>query len=150
MSALKNASERNGPQRGLVFRQSVAVDESLTVPRVSAKYTGFADMPPVFATAYLVGLVETTCVDALRPYLAANEQTVGTHVDMSHIAATPVGMNVTAEIELVAVEGRKLTFKVACRDEMELICAGYHERMIVDRAKFMGRVAGKAASGFGK
>ena len=67
-------------------------------------------MPPVLATACMVGFVETTCMEALVPYLAPGQKTVGIHVDLSHVAATPVGMRVTARVELVAVEGRKLRF----------------------------------------
>ena len=83
---------------GLRHQLTIAVDERLTVPSVSAAYAGFADMPPVFATAFLVGLVEWTCIEALRPYLAPEQRTVGVHVDLSHSAATPVGMKVTAAV----------------------------------------------------
>src|SRR5262245_55039833 len=97
---------------GLRHTLTLRVDASLTVPKVSRHYTGFSDMPPVFATAFMVGFIEWACVEALRPHLAADQGTVGTHVNVSHAAATPIGMNVTAEVELTAVEGRKLTFKV--------------------------------------
>ena len=89
---------------GLRHEQTITVDESLTVPRVSQRYAGFADMPPVFATAFLVGFVEWTCIEALRPYLTHEQRTVGVHVDLSHSAATPVGMKVTAAVELIAVD----------------------------------------------
>ena len=70
----------------------------------------------MFATAFLVGFVEWTCIEALRPYLEPGQKTVGVHVDLSHSAATPVGMTVTAEVELIAVEGRKLRFKCSSQD----------------------------------
>jgi len=130
---------------GIRHSQSLIVEPRLTVPAVSAKFTGFADMPPVFATAFMIGFVEWTCVEALRPFLQPGEQTVGTHVDMSHMAATPVGMAVTAEVEVVAVQGRKLRFKVLCRDEKDIIGKGFHERAIIDRTKFIARVTEKAA-----
>jgi fluoroacetyl-CoA thioesterase len=130
---------------GIRHSQSLIVDQRLTVPAVSQRFTGFADMPLVFATAYLIGFVEWTCVEALRPFLQPGEQTVGTHVDMSHIAATPVGMAVTAEVEVVAVQGRKLRFKVLCRDEKDVISKGFHERAVIDRAKFIERLTAKAA-----
>ncbi|MDQ4136871.1 MAG: thioesterase family protein [Pseudomonadota bacterium] len=129
---------------GLRHSLTVRVDESLTVPRVSPAF-GFDEMPPVFATAYLVGFVEAACLHALKPYLAEGEKTLGVHVDLSHSAATPVGMTVTAEVELVAVEGRRLRFRVECRDEVDAICAGFHERYVVDAAKFMERVTKKQA-----
>jgi fluoroacetyl-CoA thioesterase len=132
---------------GLSFEQSIRVTEALTVPGLGQAFAGFADMPPVFATAFMVGFMEWTCIEALKPYLEAGERTVGTHVDMSHVAATPVGFTVTAEVELIAVEGRKLRFKVVCRDETDVIGEGFHERAIVDNAKFLARLAAKAAGG---
>jgi fluoroacetyl-CoA thioesterase len=129
---------------GLRHSLTVRVDESLTVPRVSPHF-GFHDMPPVFATAYLVGFVEAACIDALKPFLTDREKTLGVHVDLSHSAATPVGMSVTAEVELVAVEGRRLRFRVECRDDADVICAGFHERYLIDAAKFLERVKTKGA-----
>jgi fluoroacetyl-CoA thioesterase len=128
---------------GLRHVQTLGVDHSLTVPAVSKAFA-FEDMPPVFATAFMVGFIEWACIEALRPYLDADERTVGTHVDVSHTAATPVGMTVTAEIELIAIEGRKFRFKVACRDDAGPIGEGFHERAVIDLARFMARVAAKA------
>ena len=76
-------------------------------------------MPPVLATACKVSLVEATCFDALKPFLKEGQKTVGAHVDLSHVATTLMGMRVTAQVELVAVEGRKLRFKLECQDEKE-------------------------------
>jgi fluoroacetyl-CoA thioesterase len=143
---MQRADPRPEPRPGLRFSHSMPVDESLTVPAVSRRFTGFADMPPVFATAFMVGFMEWTCIEALRPYLAPGEHTVGTHVDMSHIAATPAGFTVTAEVELVAVEGRKLRFRVALRDECEPIGEGFHERAIIRTESFMRRVAAKRSA----
>jgi len=92
-----------------------------------------------------VGFIEWVCMEALRPHLEAGERTVGTHIDVSHIAATPVGMTVTAEVELVEIQGRKLRFKVSCRDDVDLIGDGFHERTVIDNAKFVTRVSAKAA-----
>jgi fluoroacetyl-CoA thioesterase len=132
-------------QPGLTFWRSIVVDESLTVRRVAPAFVGFADMPPVFATAFMVGLVEWTCVEGLRAYLLEGEHTVGTFIDVSHIAATPVGMRVTAEARLLAVVGRKLRFRVKCHDEHELIGEGSHERTLIHTARFMGRTEAKRA-----
>ncbi len=130
---------------GLRRVQSIAIDKSLTVPAVSPAFTGFADMPPVFATAFMVGFIEWTCIEALRPYLAPSERSVGTHIDISHVAATPAGMTVTADVELVEMRGRKLRFKVSCRDDADLISEGFHERSVIDYAKFVAGVADKGA-----
>ncbi|RUV25520.1 MAG: thioesterase [Mesorhizobium sp.] len=129
---------------GLHHVQTLRVDDSLTVPAMTTAFASFADMPPVFATAFMVGFIEWACVEALRPFLSSHERTVGTHVDVSHVAATPVGMTVTADVELVAVQGRKLRFKVSCSDENGLIGEGFHERAIVDHDKFMARVLAKS------
>ena len=88
---------------GLKHSESVVVTKELTVPEISSAYTGLADMPSVFATAYLLGFVECTCLEAVKPYLEPGERTVGTAIDMRHTAATPVGMRVTANVELTAV-----------------------------------------------
>jgi fluoroacetyl-CoA thioesterase len=128
---------------GLRRTQAMTVGEALTVPAVAAAFTGFADMPPVFATAFMVGFVEWTCIEALRPYLGPHQRTVGTRVEMGHTAATPVGMQVTAEVELVAVEGRRLRFRVVCRDAVEEIGSGFHERAVIDHDKFLQRVGRK-------
>ena len=133
----------NALEVGLRHENSIVVDEALTVPSVSRAFKGFADMPPVFATAFLVGFVEWTCIEALRPFLSAEQRTVGVHVDLSHSAATPIGMRVTAAVELTAIEGRKLRFKIACCDEAEVICEGTHDRFIIDEARFMARLEKK-------
>jgi fluoroacetyl-CoA thioesterase len=131
---------------GLTHTETVAVSEAFTVPAMTPLFSSFEEMPPVFATAYLVAFVEWTCTRALRPYLAAGQLTVGTHVDLSHVAATPVGMHVTAEVELVEVTGRKLRFQVACRDEQDLVGQGFHERFVIDAEKFAARMAEKAGA----
>jgi fluoroacetyl-CoA thioesterase len=131
------------PPVGLRHSQTIAIEPVLTVPALPKALADFSDMPPVLATAYMVGFVEATCVSALKPYLAAGQRTVGTRVDMSHSAATPIGMTVTAEVELVEVDGRRLKFRATCRDEAEVIGEGFHERFIVDFGRFMARVEAK-------
>ncbi len=129
---------------GLRHSQTLTVDAGMTVPNVSPAFGSFRDMPEVFATAYMVGFIESTCIEALHPYLAADQRTVGIHINVSHSAATPVGMSVTAEVELIAVEGRRLQFRVECRDAKEIIAAGTHDRAIVDLKKFATRLQAKA------
>ncbi|SDB79850.1 fluoroacetyl-CoA thioesterase [Raineyella antarctica] len=124
---------------------SVEVDDSLTVPAVSAKYPGFAEMPRVFATAYMVGLAECAAMGALADFLEPNESSVGTDVRFDHTAATPVGMTVTATAEVTGVEGRMVSFHVVLRDDDGQIGEGTHQRAIIDKARFEARVAAKAA-----
>jgi len=128
---------------GLRYSEALTVSERLTVPVQAQPFDAATDMPPVFATAQMIAFVEWTCVHALTPYLGPQQRTVGTRVEMSHIAATPVGMTVTAEVELVAVDGRTLRFKVSCQDDKEPIGEGFHERMVIDNDRFMARLARK-------
>jgi fluoroacetyl-CoA thioesterase len=99
---------------------------------------------PVFSTPALVGLMESTAVVALLGHLPPGQTTVGGHIDVRHLAATPVGMQVRARAELVAIDGRKLTFKVQAWDEVELIGEAAHDRFVIDETKFMAKVAAKS------
>ena len=131
---------------GLAHAETILITDRLIVPEMADYFSNFAAMPPVFATAYLVAFVEWTCVRALADHLLEGEHTVGTHVDLSHTAATPVGMRATASIELVERDGRKLRFKVSCRDELDEIGAGFHERFVIDEARFLAKLAEKRAA----
>ncbi len=128
---------------GLRHSLAITVDERLIVPAVLPASAAFRAMPPVFATAFMVGLMELACVEALRSRLPPHQCTVGTHVDVSHCAATPMGMTVTADVTLESVEGRRLWFRVAARDDVEIIGEGRHQRAIVDLDRFMAGVARK-------
>lgn len=131
---------------GLRHTEAMIVDTGHTVPEVEKTWQGFQDMPPVFATAMMVGFMEQTCIEGLRPYLLPNQHTVGTHVDVSHVAATPIGMTVTAEVELIQIEGKVLLFKVSCSDDAGLIGEGLHKRAIIDIPRFMQRLQDKSAT----
>ncbi len=128
---------------GLRHTRTVAVGAALAVPAASGLFAVTADMPPVFATAQMIAFVEWTCVAALAPFIAPHQRTVGTRVEISHLSATPIGMNVTAEVELVEIDGRRLRFAATCRDEAEVIGEGFHERVIVDYARFLARLTRK-------
>ena len=132
-------------QPGLRHAATLTVSEALSVPAQARLFDPATEMPPVFATAQMIAFVEWACVAALAPYLAAHQRTVGTRVEMTHTAATPIGMTVTAEVELVVIDGRTLRFKIACRDEKEPIGDGFHERTVIDHARFMARLAQKTA-----
>lgn len=130
-------------QPGLRFESSQVVSEQQLVPNVAPDWPGFVGMPPVFATAMMIGFIEQTCIQALAPHLGPGQATVGTHVDVSHLAATPHGMRVTACVELVAIEGRALLFNVRCEDECGVIGEGLHRRAIIDTARFLQKLATK-------
>lgn len=97
----------------------------------------------VFATPALVALAEKTCWQSVAPALEAGSGTVGTKLELEHTAPTPVGMTVTCESELTAVEGRKLVFKVSLHDEKGPVGGGVHERFIVNDAKFAAKAESK-------
>ena len=128
---------------GLRHSETLTVPDALSVPAQARFFDPTTDMPPVFATAQMIAFVEWTCVHALAPYLAPEQRTVGTRVEMTHTAATPIGMIVTAEVELVEINDRTLRFKIACRDEKDPIGEGFHERTVIDHARFMTRLARK-------
>ncbi|NNB89334.1 thioesterase family protein [Corallococcus exiguus] len=121
---------------GLRHREQLHVEDRHTVPRFNPDWPGFSDMPPVLATAMLVGFIEHTCVLGLRSLLTAEQRTVGTHVDISQVAPTPTGRTVTAAVEWVSIDGKSLLFKVTCHDDAGLVSEGTHRRAIIDMARF--------------
>src|SRR6476661_1311862 len=122
---------------GLEHELRFTVPVGKTVPHLYPESPAFAAMPEVFATGFMVGLVEWACIDAIAPHLDEGEMSLGVHVDLSHDAATPPGMEVVARVRLESVEGRRLTFAVEAHDAHDRICAGSHQRFVVDRARFV-------------
>jgi fluoroacetyl-CoA thioesterase len=123
-----------GPSIGLRGLATVRVTEGRT-----AQALGSGDLA-VFATPAMVALMEAAAVQALSGSLAEGETTVGSRIEVSHLAATPVGMDVRAEAELTAVEGRKLIFTIVAHDERQKIGEGLHQRMIVARDRFLAKL----------
>jgi fluoroacetyl-CoA thioesterase len=120
------------------------VPETKTVPFIYEEAHDFQAMPRVFATGFMVALVEWACVDLIKPHLDwPREQSVGTHVDLSHLAATLPGQTVEVHARVERVEGRKLVFHVSARDDLDLITEGRHERHVIDKARFEERLASK-------
>lgn len=131
---------------GLTFSFSYDVTEEKTVASLLPESSEFQAMPKVLATGFMVGLIEWTCIQGINPHLDwPEEQTVGIGVQLSHIAATPPGLTVTVEGKLERVEGRKLTFSIVARDDLDTISEGYHERFVIDAAKFNRKAAAKGA-----
>jgi fluoroacetyl-CoA thioesterase len=122
------------------------IPESKTVPRIYEEAPDFQMMPAVFATGYLVALCEWACIELIKPHLDwPAEQSLGTHVDLSHTAATPPGFTVEVRTRLASVEGRKLVFTVSAHDGVDAISSGTHERHVIDAARFERKVEAKAA-----
>jgi fluoroacetyl-CoA thioesterase len=118
------------------------VPDTKTVPALYPESPEFQVMPRVFATGFLVGLIEWTCIQAVNPHLDwPREQTVGTHIDLGHSAPTPPGCPVTVAVELVEVEKRRLRFRVSARDDVGTISEGTHERFVVDADRFNAKLS---------
>jgi fluoroacetyl-CoA thioesterase len=131
-------------QPGVQFCFRYEVPVTRTVPHLLPESKEFQAMPGVLASGYMVGLIEWACIQALNPHLDwPREQSVGVGFKLSHVAATPPGLTVTIQVELKAVEGRKLTFAIRAEDDVELISEGIHERFIIDAARFNAKVAAK-------
>jgi fluoroacetyl-CoA thioesterase len=130
---------------GLTHRFTYRVPVEKTVPYTFPEAPEIASMPKVFATGYMIVLMEWVCTQLLAPHLDPGEGSLGVHVDVSHLAATVPGMDVTVDAECVAVEGARITFKVKAHDGIDLIGEGRHARFVVPWDKFNARVAAKAA-----
>jgi fluoroacetyl-CoA thioesterase len=127
---------------GLTYRFRYTVPESRTVPHLYPEAAMFQEMPHVLATGYLVGLLEWACIEAIRPHLDwPREQSLGTHVNFSHVAATPPGRTITVDVRLDRVDGRKLAFTLSAHDGVNLISEGTHQRHVIDVARFNAKLS---------
>ena len=128
----------------LTHRHSCRIRNDQIVPNLYPESDLFLDMPHVFATGYMVGLLEWACIELLRPHIEwPSEQTLGTHVNFSHEAATLPGMVVTVDAELTRIEGRKLSFSVTAHDGLDTISNGTHDRVVIQKARFLERLERK-------
>jgi fluoroacetyl-CoA thioesterase len=133
-------------QPGLTFEFTFKIPVTKTVSHLYPESQLFREMPQVLATGFMVGLVEWACIEAIRPCLDwPREQSLGTHVNLSHIAPTPPGLTVKVMVRLEKVEGRSLEFAVSVHDGVDTISTGTHERFIIDSARFGAKVAEKTA-----
>ena len=124
-------------EAGITGNQSIIVDEKMT-----AEVLGSGKLP-VYATPSMIALMENTASLSVEPYLEEGQGTVGTLINVKHSSATPVGMRVTCETELIEVDRKRLVFRVQAYDEAGSIGEGIHERFIIDNTKFMEKAEGK-------
>jgi fluoroacetyl-CoA thioesterase len=124
-------------QPGLSGSADLLVGVEHTAPSIGS------GVVPVLATPVMINVIEAAALAAVEHLLPTGYQSLGTRLDVSHFAATPIGMRISARAELVAIEGRKLTFRVEARDEVEPIGDGSHERIVVNVARFDERVQRK-------
>jgi len=135
---------------GITHELRFRVPQTKTVPHLYPEAPEFQAMPLVFATGFMVGFLEWACIQAVNPHLDwPREQTVGTHVNVSHLAATPPGLEVRARVRLVEIDGRRLVFEVEASDGVDVISRGVHERFVIDAAKFAHKAKQKAAGATG-
>lgn len=120
----------------------IGTAELVVGPEHTAAFVGSGRIA-VLATPVMINVIEAAALNAVEHLLPGGHQSLGIHLDVSHVAATPVGLRVTATAEVVRVEGRTVTFRVEARDEFELIGGGSHQRMVVSVARFDERVQRK-------
>jgi fluoroacetyl-CoA thioesterase len=130
---------------GLRHSFSYTVPETKTVPHLYREAPQLQAMPEVFATGFMVGLMEWTCVQLLEPHLDEGEGSLGVRIDVSHKAATPPGFTVTVEAECTEVRGPRASFRITAHDGIDEIGAGTHERFIVGWDRFNRSIAAKTA-----
>ena len=131
-------SDSGGPIAvGLTYSRTVAVTDEMTPAHLRQEPIR------VLSTPDMIRLVEQTAIEAVARHLVPGQATVGTRVDIAHLAATPVGMSVTIAVELVEVDRRRLGFRVEVRDELDEVGRGTHERFVVDAAQRMPRLEDK-------
>ena len=126
---------------GLTGRAELHVGDEHTAPHVGSGAV------PVLATPVLVNLLEAAALSAAERCIPEGQQTVGVRLDIRHFAATPVGMKVRAQAEVINVDGRMIAFRVWAEDDVELIADGTHERVIITLAKFDARMRAKSERG---
>lgn len=130
---------------GLEFEFQYVVPQSKTVPYLYPEAEEFQCMPEVFATGFMIGFMEWACIKALVPYLNWPEElSLGTDVNISHIAGTPIGATVTAKVKLFQIDGKRLVFEVEVYDDLDLIAKGFHERHLVSKEKFTEKMGKKS------
>ncbi len=131
----------NTLKTGLEHTFSFKVPPSKTVPNLYPESPEFQMMPEVFATGFMVGLIEWTCIQAINSFIDwPNEQTVGIHVNLSHSSPTPPGMEISAHVVLREINGKRLLFDIEAYDKEGEICRGTHERFIINADKFNQKV----------
>lgn len=120
------------------------ISENVVTDELTAAAIGSGSVR-VFATPYMIAMMELASCNALAPYYEEGQSSVGTKLNVSHDAATPVGMKVRAEAEVVEVDRRRIVLNVTAYDEAGVIGKGTHERFLIDAAKFIAKAEGKQA-----
>jgi fluoroacetyl-CoA thioesterase len=128
---------------GLTYTHCYTVPPEKVVRHIYPEAPEFQDFPDVFATGYMVALMEWACVKAMAPYLDEGEGSLGTHITVSHTAPTPPGLTITVTATLTRIEGRRLWWDVAAHDGIDEIGCGTHERAVIHKARFEEKLRAK-------
>ena len=131
-------------QVGTTHQSRFRVERRHTVPALPFDRPAVTEMPEVLATPMLVAMMEAACIEHIAGLVAAPVLSLGRRVELEHLAATPVGFEVELTTRLVSAEGRQLAFDITASDGIEAIARGRHDRMVVDRDRFVARLADKA------
>jgi fluoroacetyl-CoA thioesterase len=134
---------------GLTYSLCYQVPRNKTVPFIYPENPDFAAMPEVFATGFMVALMEWSCCEAIKPHLEEGEGSLGSMIEVTHQAATPAGFLVTVDCKLEEVDGRRLMFSIEANDGHDVIGRGRHGRVVVRWDKFSARLQEKTAKGRG-
>jgi predicted thioesterase len=106
----------------------------------------FAGMPAVLSTPSLIALLERTAREAIAPSLPEGHSSVGTHINLDHLAATPLGSHITCTARIVSIDGRTVSFQLEARDEVEILARGFHRRQVLDVKRFVSHVERRKSS----
>ncbi|WP_265655174.1 thioesterase family protein [Verminephrobacter aporrectodeae] len=137
---------RNTLKPGDVFSWSYVVPLNKTVPYFYPESEEYRKMPEIFATGFMVGLLEWCCIEALRPHLEEGEGSLGTFISTTHVAPTLPGMKVTVTALCDEIrEGNNIFWSVVARDDMDLIAQGRHGRHVIETARFQARMERKSS-----
>jgi fluoroacetyl-CoA thioesterase len=128
---------------GLRYEHIFVLPNNKTVPDLYPESSDFALMPRVFATGFMVGFCEWACILCIKNHLDKGEVSLGTYIDLSHQAASPMGATVRAVVSLTKIQDKKLDFKIVAYDNFDMISEGSTQRVIVDRERFEQKIQEK-------
>ncbi len=136
---------RDTMKEGLEYTHRYRIPENKTVPYIYSEAKVYQEMPKVFATGFMVALIEWACIEAMAPHMEPGQGSVGTLINLTHSAATPPGMEVTVHVRCTKVDGQRTSWEIEAKDEVDVISKGTLERFSIDFARFNARMAKKAA-----
>jgi len=132
-------------KEGIEYTHRYRIPENKTVPYIYPEAKVYQEMPKVFATGFMVALIEWACIEAMAPHMEPGQGSVGTLINLTHSAATPPGMEVTVHVRCTKVDGQRTSWEIEAKDEVDVISRGTLERFSIDFGRVTARMAKKAA-----